>query len=368
MGSLRRIAAILVKELRQLRRDRLTFAMIVGIPTLQVLLFGFAIRQDVRHLPAAIADLAGTQSSRQLGVDAAASQVVDIVAEAAGAAELEALLRRGEVAVGIYLPPDFERRLIDGRPAAQLLVDGSDPAYGMTARALTRLPSGSARSSGPTDIERDGDTFELRTYYNPEARSEVNIVPGLIGVILTLTMVLFTAVAIVRERERGNLELLITTPVRSVELMVGKIVPYVLIGLVQVTLILLLARLIFGVPMLGNLAVLYLAVLAFIAANLTLGLMFSALARNQLQAMQMTFFFFLPSILLSGFMFPFRGMPGWAQAIGEVLPLTHFLRIVRGVLLKGNDLATVAPELLPIAAFMLAVILVGLRVFRSTLD
>jgi ABC-2 type transport system permease protein len=367
MGSLRRIAAILVKELRQLRRDRLTFAMIVGIPTLQVLLFGFAIRQDVRHLPAAIADLAGTQSSRQLGVDAAASQVVDIVAEATGATELESMLRRGEIAVGIYVPPDFERRLVDGRPAAQLLVDGSDPAYGMTARALTRLPSGSARSSGPGNGDR-ADTFELRTYYNPEARSEVNIVPALIGVILTLTMVLFTAVAIVRERERGNLELLITTPVRSVELMVGKIVPYVLIGLIQVTLILAVGAAVFRVPVRGSLFELYLGALAFIAASLSLGLLISTAAKNQFQAVQMTIFFFLPSLLLSGFMFPFVGMPEPARAIGELLPLTHFVRIVRGIVLRGATLGELRGELWPLFAFFAVTLALAILRFRKRLD
>ena len=204
--------------------------------------------------------------------------------------------------------------------------------------------------------------------YNPEAITQYNIVPGLMGVILTMTMVLMTGLAITREQERGTMENLLSTPATALEVMTGKIVPYVMIGLVQVTLVLLLARLIFNVPMHGNLGVLYLAVLLFIAANLTLGLTFSSVARNQLQAMQMTFFFFLPSMLLSGFMFPFRGMPGWAQAIGEVLPLTHFLRIVRGVMLKGNAIADVLPETWPIVAFMTAVLLIGLRTFKSTLD
>jgi len=204
--------------------------------------------------------------------------------------------------------------------------------------------------------------------YNPEAVTQYNIVPGLMGVILTMTMVLMTGLAITRETERGTMENLLSTPATALEVMTGKIIPYVLIGLVQVTLVLTLASLIFGVPIIGSLAVLYLAVLLFIAANLTLGLTFSSVARNQLQAMQMTFFFFLPSMLLSGFMFPFRGMPGWAQGIGEALPLTHFLRIVRGVLLKGNGVAEVWPEMWPIIAFMLVVTLIGLRTFRSTLD
>jgi ABC-2 type transport system permease protein len=363
MSSLRRIAAILIKELRQLRRDRLTFAMIIGVPTLQVLLFGFAIRQDVRHLPAAIADLAGTQSSRLLRADAAASQVVDIVAEAGGAEELEGMLRRGEVAVGIYLPPDFERRLADGRPAAQLLVDGSDPTYGQTARALGAMPVGSARNATPA-----GGAFELRTYYNPEARSEVNIVPALIGVILTLTMVLFTAVAIVRERERGNLELLITTPVRSIELMAGKIVPYVLIGLIQVTLILVVGAAVFRVPVSGSVVDLYLGALAFIAASLALGLLISTAAQTQFQAVQMTIFFFLPSLLLSGFMFPFVGMPQPARFIGELLPLTHFVRIVRGIVLRGASLGELRGELWPLFVFFAVTLTLAILRFRKRLD
>ncbi len=204
--------------------------------------------------------------------------------------------------------------------------------------------------------------------YNPEAVTQYNVVPGLIGVILTMTMVLMTGLAITREQERGTMENLLSTPATPLEVMTGKIVPYIVIGLVQVTIVLALARLFFHVPMLGSLAVLYVAVFLFIAANLTLGLMFSSIARNQLQAMQMTFFFFLPSMLLSGFMFPFRGMPGWAQAVGEVLPLTHFLRIVRGVLLKGNGVVEALPEAWPIIAFMTVVLLIGLRTFRSTLD
>jgi ABC-2 type transport system permease protein len=365
MEALRRVAAILWKELRQLRRDRLTFAMIIGIPTIQVLLFGYAIRQDVRHLPAAIADLAHTQSSRQLRLDAAASQVVDIVSEAAGAAELEAMIERGEIAVGIYVPPDFERRLIDGRPAAQLLIDGSDPMYGLTASALAELPVGARPGNAPV---RRAPTFELRTFYNPEGRSEVNIVPALIGVILTLTMVLFTAVAIVRERERGNLELLITTPVRSVELMAGKIVPYVLIGLVQVTLIVIVCTTVFAVPIQGRLFDLYVAALAFIAASLALGLLISTLAKTQFQSVQMAVFFFLPSILLSGFMFPFISMPAPARLVGELLPLTHFVRIVRGIVLRGAPLWDLRDELLPLFAFFAVSLTLAIVRFRKRLD
>jgi ABC-2 type transport system permease protein len=299
-----------------------------------------------------------------LRADAGASQVVDIVAEAGGAGELEAMLRRGEVAIGIYVPPDFERRLADGRPAAQLLIDGSDPLYGQTARALAGLPAGTRRSSPPVA----NDTFELRTYYNPEARSEVNIVPALIGVILTLTMILFTAVAIVRERERGNLELLITTPVRSVELMTGKIVPYVLIGLLQVTLILIVGAAVFRVPVRGSLLDLYLGALAFIAASLALGLLISTAAKTQFQAVQMTIFFFLPSMLLSGFMFPFLGMPALARTIGELLPLTHFVRIVRGIVLRGASLGELRGDLWPLFAFFAVTLTLAILRFRKRLD
>ena len=365
MQSLRRIAAILTKELRQLRRDRLTFAMIIGVPTIQVLLFGYAIRQDVRHLPAAIADLAQTQSSRALRGDAVASQVVDVLAEANGAAELEAMLARGEIVVGIYVPPDFERRLVDGRPAAQLLIDGSDPIAGESARALAALPVGPQRGAA---LAVRPVAFELRTYYNPEGRSEVNIVPALIGVILTLTMVLFTAVAIVRERERGNLELLITTPVRSIELMAGKIVPYVAIGLVQVTLILIVASTVFRVPIRGSVLDLYLAALVFIAASLALGLLISTAAKTQFQSVQMTVFFFLPSLLLSGFMFPFVSMPRLAQLVGELLPLTHFVRIVRGVVLRGAPLSELRGELLPLAGFFVVCSTLAILRFRKRLD
>lgn len=364
MSSLRRILAVLRKELRQLSRDRLTFAMIVGIPTIQVLLFGYAIRQDVRHLPAAIADLAQTQSSRALRADAEASQVVEVVAVARDAVELEAMVRRGEVAVGIYVPPDFERRLRDDRPAAQLLVDGSDPLFGQTARSLLTLPAGPPR-------DRPGErapTFELRTYYNPEGRSEVNVVPALIGVILTLTMVLFTAIAIVRERERGNLELLITTPVRSVELMAGKIAPYVLIGLIQVTLILIVATAVFGIGVRGSLLDLYLGALLFVAASLAMGLLISTAAKTQFQAVQMTIFFFLPSLLLSGFMFPFVAMPAPARLVGEILPLTHFIRIVRGILLRGASIGELSGELWPLAAFFAVTLTLAVLRFRKRLD
>ena len=366
MISLPRLFAIMRKEIRQLRRDRLTFGMIVGIPILQITLFGYAINTDVRHLRAAVADQSGTQLSRILAQDAAASQVIDIAAWVRTPEDLEDLLRKGKISVGIYIPADFAARLQDkDRTAAQLLIDGSDPLILAAARQLTGLALRYETQPAP---DPRPPLFEIRNYYNPERRSAVNVVPGLIGVILTMTMVLFTAVAIVRERERGNLELLINTPVKNVELMVGKIIPYIAIGLIQVSLILLLGRLLFHVPIVGSLADVYLAALTFIAANLTMGLTISTLAKTQFQAMQTTFFFFLPSILLSGFMFPFDGMPKAAQAIAQVLPLTHFVRLIRGVMLRGAELAELLPEVGALVAFAGIMLTVAVLRFRKRLD
>ncbi len=298
MSSLLRMGAITGKEIRQLSRDRLTFGMIVGIPLLQILLFGYAIDLDVRHLRAGVADQAATQLSRQLIADVEASQVVDIVARARTAGELEDMMRRGEITVGIVIPPDFERRVRDAtRPAAQLLVDGSDPTVANIALRLATMRF-ELRKVG---VERPSTVFEVRNYYNPERRSAVQIVPALMGVILTLTMVLFTSVAVVRERERGNLELLITTPIRNLELMIGKIIPYIVIGLIQVTIILLVGRYLFDVPVRGSVVDLYQGSLMFIAASLSLGLMLSTFAKTQFQAMKLSFFSFLPQLFISVF-------------------------------------------------------------------
>jgi ABC-2 type transport system permease protein len=363
---LTRFFAILGKEVQQLRRDRLTFGMIAGIPIMQILLFGYAINTDVRHLYAAVADQAGTQLSRRLVADIQATQVVDVVRFVHTAAELKTLLDQGDINVGIFIPRDFERRLDqDDRRAAQLLIDGSDPIVLSTARSLTTMKF--ERRQAAKD-EKERELFEVRNYYNPERRSAVFVVPGLIGVILTMTMVLFTAVAIVRERERGNLELLINTPVRTSELMLGKIIPYVAIGLVQTTLIMLLGMLLFNVPVVGSVLDVYLVALIFIAANLSLGLMISTVAGNQFQAMQMTFFFFLPSVLLSGFMFPFEGMPAAAQYIAEVLPLTHFLRLIRGVMLRGANLSQLLPDIYVLLAFMVVTMSFAIMRFKKRLD
>ena len=362
MKSLQRIFAIVVKELRQLSRDRLTFGMIVGIPALQLLLFGFAINMDVRHLSAGVADLSNSAASRQIIMDMAQTQVIDINYQAADVQELETLMRQGKISVGIYIPTDYERRLQQPeRSAMQLLVDGSDTV-------VQSAVVGIANSGRTSPFNDRPPTMEVRTYYNPERRSPVNTVPGLIGVILTMTMTLFTAVAIVRERERGNLELLITTPVRSVELMLAKILPYVFIGLLQVTLVLVLGALLFDVPLRGALIDVYRVCLVFIIANLALGLVISTIAQTQFQAMQMTFFILLPSILMSGFMFPFDGMPRAAQWIAEILPMTHFMRLIRGVILRGATLPELASELAVLGIFILVAMTIAVLRFNKRLD
>lgn len=363
MKSLRRMAAIVRKEGKHLLRDRLTIGMIAGIPVMQIILFGYAINTDVRHLTAAVADQSNTQMARDLVQDAQETQIADVRHRVATPEALETLLRRGDIQVGFLIPPDFERRLQQpDRPAGQLLVDGADPVVLSAIRPLTELPI-PGREQAPTP-----KTFELRAFYNPERRSAVNIVPALIGAILTMTMILFTAVAIVRERERGNLELLITTPVKTLELMTAKVLPYIGIGVIQVTLILGIGMLLFDVPVRGSMLDLYVASLLFITASLSLGLMISNMVATQFQAMQLTMFIFLPSILLSGFMFPFEGMPEPAQWFAEVFPLTHFVRLVRGIILRGASLAELAVELAALAAFISVMMTLAVSRFRKRLD
>jgi ABC-2 type transport system permease protein len=366
---------IVSKEFIQLKRDRLTFGMIVGIPVVQLVLFGFAINSDPKHLPTAALIADRGEFSRSILAGLKNSSYFEYIGEAANEQESDRWLATGKAQFVVTIPADFSRRLVRGeRPALLLEADATDPAAtGNAIAAVNQLAQTVLLHdlTGPlAPLAGTANAFEVRVHarYNPEAITQYNIVPGLMGVILTMTMVMMTGLAITRERERGTMENLLATPATVLEVMTGKIVPYLLIGLIQVTLVLTLAWLLFGVPIHGSLTVLYLAVLLFIAANLTLGLTFSSLARNQLQAMQMTFFFFLPSMLLSGFMFPFRGMPNWAQDIGEALPLTHFLRVVRGVLLKANGWAEIWPEAWPIAVFGLLVTAIGLKTFRSTLD
>lgn len=361
--NLRRLLAVMVKELRQMRRDRITLAMIVGIPVMQLLLFGYAINTNLRDLSAGFADQARTSASRALVMDIVATGVVKPVREVRTPQELVEAMRRGEISIGVVIPPDFERRRSEGREAVQILVDGSDNAVQSAAAQLAQMPV-----DGSTVNPMAGRPISVVSFYNPQRRSAVNIVPGLIGVILTMTMVLFTGVAIVRERERGNMELLIATPVSSGELMIGKVLPYVAIGLVQTTVVLALGLWLFDVPLGGSLLDVYLAACLLIVANLTLGLLISTRAQSQFQAMQMTFFVFLPSILLSGFMFPFAGMPKVVQWIAELLPLTHFLRLIRGVMLRGASLWELWPDVLALLAFTTVMMSAAILRFRKRLD
>ena len=362
--SLRRLGSIVVKELRQLRRDRLTFAMIIGIPTMQLILFGYAINLDVRNLETAVLDQADTARSRELVAGMAATGVMHVGRIAASPQEIEALMRAGEISAAIVLPPDFETRLERrDRPAVQIVVDGSEQVIQAAARQLAAYPVHDDR--GWTDT---AGAVEVVNFYNPERRAAVNTVPGLVGMILTMTMVLFTAIALVRERERGNLEMLIATPVSPWELTVGKILPFIGIGLVQTTVVLLLGDLLFDVPLRGSVLELYLAALVFITANLSLGIFISTLTRTQFQAMQMSFFTFLPQILLSGFMFPFAGMPQAAQYVAEGLPLTHFLRLVRGIMLRGADITELWPSLAALGVFIAIMLGVAVSRVRKRLD
>ena len=373
MMSLTRLMAIVRKEVLQLRRDRLTFGMIVGLPIIQVLLFGYAINTDVRNLKTAVANQANTHLSRQFVAELGQTQVVDIIATVANAAQLKDLLRAGDISIGVVIPHDFDRRVADrSRAAVHLLVDGSDPMILSVATRLRGMPIAFdvARSTthGKMAAGASAGPIEIRPYYNPERRAPVNIVPGLMGIILTMTMTLFTAVAIVRERERGNLELLINTPVSSAELMIGKVVPYVVIGLVQLALIASVGQLLFDVPIRGSIVDLYLAATAFIAANLGLGLLISTAVKTQFQAMQVTIFYLLPSILLSGFMFPFDGMPRIAQYLGELLPNTHFIRLTRGIMLRDATLVELYPEVIFLIGFALITMTAAALRFSKRLD
>lgn len=368
--NLRRLLAVMIKELRQMRRDRITLAMIVGVPVMQLVLFGYAINLNLRGLETGIADLAGTAGSRAVAMDMAATGVIEPTLYARTPQELMEALRRGEISVGVVIPPDFERRRIDGREAVQVLVDGSDTVVQSAASQLAQMPldDGRARADATGARETARQQIAVLSFYNPERRSAVNIVPGLIGVILTMTMVLFTGVSIVRERERGNMELLIATPISRSELMIGKVLPYVAIGLVQTTLVLLLGLWLFEVPVRGGLLDAYVAALLLIVADLAMGLLLSTRAQSQFQAMQMSFFVFLPSILLSGFMFPYAGMPQIVQWLAELLPLTHFLRLIRGIMLRGARLGELWPDVVALAAFTAAMMALAISRFRKRLD
>ena len=373
--SLARTLAIFIKEFQQMLRDRPTFAMAVGVPVLQLVLFGYAINTDPKGLPTAIVSTDSGPLSRSLLAAMQNTGYFRIVHQGQSEAEGDALVEAGEVQFLVVIPPDFSRRVVRGeRPALLVSVDATDPsAAGNAIAALGQLAPTALQGDlvGPLQrLQPTAAPFELRVHrrYNPEGLSRYNIVPGLIGTILTMTMVMLTGLAMTRERERGTMENLLATPVRPIEVMLGKIAPYVLIGYIQLGVILLAAWALFEVPMTGSFTLLMAMIGVFMLANLCVGFTFSTLARNQLQALQATFFFFLPSMLLSGFMFPFRGMPIWAQRVGEVLPLTHFLRIVRGILLKGNGLAQLLPELWPMLAFIAVAGAIALARYRQTLD
>ncbi|KAF1700318.1 ABC transporter permease [Pseudoxanthomonas suwonensis] len=363
--NLRRVWAVVLKELRQIRRDRISMALIVVIPVIDLLLFGYAINFNPRNLSAAVADQAMTATSRAAVMDINATGVIRTTAVADTPQELVDMLRRGEVSVGIAVPPDFDRRLADGRPALQVMVDGTDTVVQAAANQVAQTPLERASGGRPA---RATPQIEVVSFYNPQRRSAVSIVPGLIGIILTMTMVMFTAMAIVREREHGNMELLIATPLDRSELMVAKVLPYAVIGLVQTTLILALGIWMFDVPLLGSLLDVYIAALLLIVANLALGLLISTRAQSQFQAMQMTIFVFLPSILMSGFMFPFAGMPKLAQWVAEVLPMTHFLRLVRGVMLRGASLWELWPSVAALVVFTAVMMTAAILRFRKRLD
>ncbi len=351
MISPRRIAAVLKKELLQLRRDRMTFAMVIMIPLIQLLLFGYAINTNLRHVPVALVDESRTELSRTLAQIVQATQVVRITEELTTPQEAERAITESRVRAALIIPPDVSQRLArspsvglglpnatdqtSSRPVAHWIVDGSDTMVASAIKSLRTMPLTELLKQPPN---RQLPTFEVTLYFNPEQRSAVNIVPGLVGVILTMTMILFTSAAIVRERERGNMEMLINTPIKSIELMIGKIIPYIFLGLIQVGIILGLGHILFDVPINGGLGTLFVVTLLFIIASLSLGLVISTLAQNQLQSMQMTIFVLLPSILMSGFMFPFDGMPQPVQMIAQVLPATHFMDMIRGVVLRDASL------------------------------
>jgi ABC-2 type transport system permease protein len=374
MLSWSRITAVLIKEFIQLTRDRLTYAMILAVPIMQLLLFGYAINSDPRHLPAILLDQDRSAFSRSVAAALANTDYFDFTAEARSPAELDTAIEEGRAQFAITIPPDFSRRVVRG-DGAQILIeaDASDPTTVSGAvAAVSGLPqlALSHDLKGPLATRAAAAPFEIVVHrrYNPENINAYNIVPGLLGIVLSMTLVMMTALALTRERERGTMETLLSTPLEPLEVMIGKLAPYVVIGLIQTAIILILARVLFGVPFMGGWLALGIGVVLFIIGSLSLGFLFSTVARSQLQAMQMSIFYLLPSLLLSGFMFPFAGMPGWARMIGEVIPVTHFLRIVRGALLKGVGVEHAWTSLLALTVFVAAVTGLAMSRYRTTLD
>ncbi|WP_374384657.1 ABC transporter permease [Dongia sp.] len=373
--SFSRFLAILAKEFIQMRRDRLTFGMMMGVPLMQLMLFGYAINTDPKNLPAVAVVAENSVFARSLLQAMQNTGYIRFDGPPVDEATADLMLREGDVQFAVHIPPNFATDLVRGKkPALLVEADATDPvATGNALSALQGLDTSALVHDlkGPlADIGKGGGAFEVRLHkrYNAEGITQYNIVPGLMGVVLTMTMVMMTSLAVTRERERGTMENLLAMPVQPAEVMLGKMLPYIAVGYVQVAIIVVAARYLFAVPLAGSLTLLSVAAIVFIAANLAVGFTFSTLSTNQLQAMQMSTFFFLPSLLLSGFMFPFRGMPLWAQVIGEALPLTHFLRIVRGILLKGNGWIEIWPDLWPIGLFLLAAAILALFRYRRTLD
>ncbi|MFT4919049.1 MAG: ABC-2 type transport system permease protein [Zhongshania aliphaticivorans] len=373
--SLARINAVFIKELIQMRRDRLTFAVMLAIPILELVLFGYAINTDPKHLPTAVHAAEYTPVVRSILSGLENSEYFDISTNNRDPRASDYLLASGKVVFIVEIPSGFSRQLIRGeRPQLLVSADATDPVA--ASNALGRLSTIVNQAllkdlTGPlAHLQAGKGAVDLVVHprYNPEGITQYNIVPGLLGVILTMTLVMITGMAMTRETERGTMENLLAMPGSPFEVMIGKILPYVGVGSVQTVIVLVVAHWLFAVPFIGSIALLVLSVAIFILANLALGFTFSTIAQSQIQSMQLTFFFFLPSILLSGFMFPFRGMPHWAQMIGEVLPLTHFLRVVRGIMLKGAGIQELVYDLAAILVFMLVVSSVAMLRYKRTLD
>ena len=374
-GFARRMWAMIVKEFVQMRRDRMTFATMLFVPVLQLTLFGFAINTDPKHMPTAVLVRDEGPLTRAVLQAMKNTDYFDFHEQVRSSDELDRLVRSGSVQFAIEIPANFERDVRRGdRPAILVIADATDPvATGTAISAVQGVIDTALRRElrGPdAPVMKAQSPFEitLQRRYNPEGITQYNIVPGLLGVVLTMTMMMFTALAVTREIERGTMESLLSMPIKPVEIMIGKIAPFVLVGFVQMTIILCAAHYVFDVPILGSVPLLITLSTLFAASNLAVGYTFSTVAQNQLQAVQMTFFFFLPNFLLSGFAFPFRGMPHWAQWIGEVLPLTHFIRIVRGIMLKGNGFADMRLDVVALAIFMFVAMALALFRFRRTLD
>jgi ABC-2 type transport system permease protein len=370
-----RLIAVVIKEFIQMSRDRMTLAIIVAIPIMQLIIFGYAINTNPKHLSTVVIDFDKSIFSRTFIAGMKNTDYFHIMKEAKSEEEARQMLERGATQFVVTIPLNFTRDLLrEKRPQLLVEADATDPVAAGSALAAVQVLAGTVFKPVLTsNLQRMNNTtppVEVVTHanYNPENITAYNIVPGLLGVILTMTMVIIASQCITREYEKGTIEHLLSTPVRSIEVMVGKIVPFIILGYIQVFLILLMARYLFNVPMYGSIILLLLTALPFIAANLAVGVTFSSLAKTQLQASQMAIFFFLPSMLLTGFMFPFGGMPEWAQYIGHMLPLTYFLRISRGILLKGNTFSQIWPHLWPIMVFMVIAVAIGLQRFRKTLD